>query len=173
MLHFLRYEHRENNKKTNGNTQRSLTHAIWHPLYSSCIGIVDDCGVFEYKDISSQQSALYYLCTKAETTENVNDMQMLQQMSHPWIDFSFLIQSPFTICFSLQNSCIIYETQFMNSNEQNTESKSFPNCIQSNMINITFDVKPIIKCHSTIECFSIDFQCLLFLIYNAIYLTFK
>ena len=122
----------------------------WNEFNSSCIGLICDNGIFEYRDIYTNQFIKYQIIIPCQQ-ENNNELQHKKN----WLHFIFI--SPTEILFVFENDKNIYKTSFILNQ---SDFKIFPNNLSKKEIQTMayspFNIELRFECPQIITCFDID-----------------
>eukprot|EP01084_Bolivina_argentea_P303217 523449_1 len=115
----------------------------WNPFCSSCIGLIIENGMFEYRDIYTNQFIRYKIIdTNNDTIINKT-----------WLHFIFI--NKYEILFALENENSMYKTWYQ-PKHNGIDKSIFPNNINNKKNNISFYIELRFECPNVIKCFDID-----------------
>ena len=131
-----------------------MIQACWdQAIAAPCIGCCHSNGTFEYKDIHTSKSQYYRIF---ETSHN-----KVINVKSQWGEFRFLCYKyPGLLCFTLNQSSQIYQTQFATNEEI---LSGFPNIqVSDNAGYSSFAITLLFDAQNEITTFELDHQCMIF-----------
>eukprot|EP01083_Nonionella_stella_P066075 173748_1 len=136
-----------NSEDTDEKSECCYIYGNWDPSSTSCIGLICENGMFEYRDIYTNTFVRYQLINK--TNHEI--------INKSWLHFIFI--NPNQLLFTFEDHKTIYKTSYRRDPIHHDLS-IFPNNItQKDLSALSFDIELRFECSDFIQCFDIDVHC--------------